>query len=70
MTLSQSQAEKGLTTRPDDPVTESGLYARLQNFDTYNEFFGRKGRLKLQDLDDQILQETLIEYFYQGLHPE
>ena len=43
MSLSQSQVEKDLIQRPDDPVTEQGLYARLQNFDTYNELGGRKG---------------------------
>ena len=32
-----------LTQRPDDPVTEHGLYARLQAFDDYNELGGRKG---------------------------
>ena len=34
---------KDLVKRPDDPVTEQGLYARLQYFDDYNEFGGRKG---------------------------
>ena len=43
MSLSQSQVEKDLIQRPDDPVTEKGLYARLQSFDAYNELGGRKG---------------------------
>ena len=43
MSLSQSQVEKDLIQRPEDPVTEQDLYARLQNFDTYNELGGRKG---------------------------
>ena len=43
MSLSQSQVGKDLIQRPDDPVTEQGLYARLQSFDTYNELGGRKG---------------------------
>ena len=43
MSLSQSQVEKDLVQRPDDSVTEQGLYARLQNFDAYNELGGRKG---------------------------
>ena len=43
MSLSQSQVEQDLTQRPDDPVTERGLYARLQAFDDYNELGGRKG---------------------------
>jgi len=43
MSLGQSQVEKDLTQRPDDPVTERGLYARLQAFDDYNELGGRKG---------------------------
>ena len=43
MSLNQSKVEKDLVQRPDDPVTEQGLYARLQNFDTNNELGGRKG---------------------------
>ena len=43
MSLNQSQVEKDLVQRPDDPVTEQGLYTRLQNFDNYNELGGRKG---------------------------
>jgi len=36
LTITQSQVEKDLVQRPDDPVTEKGLYARLQAFDDYN----------------------------------
>ena len=43
MSRRQSQVEKDLVQRPDDPVTEQGLYARLQYFDDYNELGGRKG---------------------------
>ena len=43
MSISQSQLEKDLTQRPDDPVTEQGLYARLQAFDDYNDQGGPKG---------------------------
>ena len=43
MSLGQSQVEKDLNQRPDDPVTEKGLYARLQAFDDYNELGGRRG---------------------------
>ena len=41
--MTQSQVEKDLVQRPDDPVTENGLYARLQAFDDYNNLGGRKG---------------------------
>ena len=41
--MTQSQVEKDLVQRPDDPVTEKGLYARLQAFDDYNNLGGRKG---------------------------
>ena len=43
LTITQSQVEKDLVQRPDDPVTEKGLYARLQAFDDYNNLGGRKG---------------------------
>ena len=43
LTMTQSQVEKDLVQRPDDPVTEKGLYARLQAFDDYNNLGGRKG---------------------------
>ncbi len=43
LTINQSQVEKDLVQRPDDPVTEKGLYARLQAFDDYNNLGGRKG---------------------------
>ena len=43
MSLNQSQVEKDLVQRPDDPVTEQGLYARLQNFGNYNELGDQKG---------------------------
>ena len=43
LTMTQSQVEKDLVQRPDDPVTENGLYARLQAFDDYNNLGGRKG---------------------------
>ena len=43
MSLSQSQVEKDLVQRPDDSITEQGLYSRLEYFDDYNELGGRKG---------------------------
>lgn len=43
MSLNQTQVEKDLAQRPDDPVTESGLYAHLLCLDNYNELCGRKG---------------------------
>ena len=43
LTMTQSQVEKDLVQRPDVPITEKGLYARLQAFDDYNNLGGRKG---------------------------
>jgi len=43
LSINQSQVEKDLVQRPDDPVTETGLQARLQAFDDYNNLGGRKG---------------------------
>ena len=43
LSINQSQVEKDLLQRPDDPVTEKGLYTRLQAFDDYNNLGGRKG---------------------------
>jgi len=43
MSLSQTQVEKDLLQRKDDPVTEQGLRLRLRAFDTYNNLGGQKG---------------------------
>ena len=48
--LSQSQLEKDLIQRSHEPITEQGLYARLQYFDDYNKLGGRKGLREVMEV--------------------